>query len=322
MRLIDDCVPGTEFGKWEVLGFLRNCKLQRSQIWECKCECGLIAEIPRGNLLSGKSKGCVDCTRATTKPNKRLKIESGDRFGNLIVEDVAGRLKNKTLIYNCLCDCGNRIVARSTRLKDGTTTHCGCNRKKKLNYLLKSQVEDIQEKTLKVSKKSSYIRKTNKVYSSHGFSPKKNPHTLYRCWSRMKERCYNENNSSFGDYGGRGIYVCDTWLDETNGFINFYNWAIENGWEKGLSIDRYPDNNGPYAPWNCRWATDRQQAHNKRNLKKIIHNGKEIYPIKIWSDIKSYANVSYPTFLSRLIKGWSVKDSALIPINRKLNDAK
>lgn len=84
---------------------------------------------------------------------------------------------------------------------------------------------------------------------------------LYRCWIDMKGRCLNENYVNYKYYGGRGIIVCDEWLDD---FIAFYNWAISNGYSDNLTIDRI-DNNGNYEPGNCRWATKSVQNMSKRH---------------------------------------------------------
>ncbi len=85
--------------------------------------------------------------------------------------------------------------------------------------------------------------------------------STYVCWQDMKNRCYNPNVKAYKHYGGRGITVCDRWLDSENGFINFLNDMGEK--PKGLSIDRI-DVNGNYEPSNCRWATASQQSINKR----------------------------------------------------------
>lgn len=77
---------------------------------------------------------------------------------------------------------------------------------------------------------------------------------IYQCWSDMKQRCLNINNKSYKNYGERGISICSEWTNKECGFINFYNWAINNGYQETLTLDR-KDVNGNYEPFNCRWVT-------------------------------------------------------------------
>lgn len=97
-------------------------------------------------------------------------------------------------------------------------------------------------------------------YEKHDLSS----HPLYSRWERMKDRCYNENNIQFRYYGGKGIRVCEEWR---NSFLNFYNWAIKNGFREDLEIDRR-DGNKNYEPSNCRFITKPENAKNIPSQRK------------------------------------------------------
>lgn len=160
---------------------------------------------------------------------------SGKTFGRLTVLSCAGRAKDHHVLWKCLCRCGNTTIVPSNSLLLGRTTSCGCY-----------PIELIRSRGLNSA--THHLRHTR----------------LYTIWANMKQRCTNPNYPQFKDYGGRGISVCSEWA---NSFKRFYTWAMENGYQKHLTIDRI-DNNGIYEPSNCRWVTMLVQNHNKRNSKK------------------------------------------------------
>jgi hypothetical protein len=136
--------------------------------------------------------------------------------------------KYKSHSWKCKCKCGNIIILRTNVVKSGATKSCGCGKK---NPFVKGH---------------SFGKRFEKT---HGLSK----HPLFRVWGRIIERCYRlyPSNRSYRYYRGKGIQVCDEWK---NSFTSFYEWAIVNGWQKGLSIDRL-NSNGNYEPSNCQFVT-------------------------------------------------------------------
>lgn len=196
-----------------------------------------------------------------------------------------------THYVKCICPiCGKVFITNYEFIKYGSIKSCGCIRNEKLRKL-------------------GYMNKT------HG----KRYTRLYRVWMGMKMRCYNTNNKSYPDYGGRGIYICDEWLETgpgNPGFMNFYNWAYANGYydqpseisqKDILTIDRI-DVNGPYAPWNCRWITRYKQGSNKTNNVYITDVTGE--NITISSFNRKYKKKDDHYVLKRRNRGWS--DAAII----------
>ena len=123
---------------------------------------------------------------------------------------------------------------------------------------------------------------------------------LHMIWSNMKRRCYNKNDKDFYNYGARGIDVCNEWNEN---FMNFYNWALSNGYDDKLTIDRI-DNDKGYCPENCRWVDLKTQCNNRKTNRYIEYNG-EKHTISEWSELY---NINYHTFCSRLYRGWKFED--------------
>lgn len=127
----------------------------------------------------------------------------------------------------------------------------------------------------------------------------------------MKQRCYDTKHTYYLHYGGRGIKVCDEWKDD---FMCFYTWAINNGYNDTLTLDRV-DNDGDYEPNNCQWSTMRKQSNNRRSNVYITYN-KTTHTMAEWARIKG---MSRNVLWDRLHSGWSIEKALTTPVRRKKN---
>jgi len=164
-------------------------------------------------------------------------IDIGKTFGRLTVlpEEHVEAYSGTRKIYktHCLCSCGTRVLVESSSVRNGHTKSCGC--------LVRDNL--------------------SKRRTTHQGTGTK----LHYIWAQMKTRCYNDRSHGYTCYGGRGIKICEAWLD----FAEFRNWAYANGYQEGLTIDRI-NNDGNYEPSNCRWIT--QSENSKAKAKRILRN--------------------------------------------------
>jgi hypothetical protein len=200
----------------------------------------------------------------------------GSRFGKLRVLSLSHRSR-AGLHWLCQCECGNIKAVYAASLKSGRTKSCGCLHKK-------------------------WLTKKN---TSHGMSGSPE----YRVWCGMRYRCYSPTNFDYPNYGGRGIRVCDRWLD----FLNFLS-DMGHRPSNTHSLDRI-DGNGHYEPGNCRWATSKEQRNN------IPSQMRAVGPYKTVSDAAKDTGLNPDTLYSRLNSGWP-HDLALSTKARTINRRK
>lgn len=235
-KYLNDEYKGKIFGKLTAIEPTGEETSDQGPKWRFKCKCGNTVERFLSTVILSMKKYphrvpcCKDC-----RVDRDI---TGKKFGKLTVlvrtslRAADGRSSNRLFI--CECDCGEIILINGGNLVTGNTISCGCEHRKVVK----------------------------EVSSTHSMSKDR----IYKIWAGIKVRCYNNKCESYFRYGGRGIKVCDEWKDD---FMNFYNWAMNNGYKDDLTIDRI-DVNGNYEPDNCKWIPLCEQSWNKRNTRKYI----------------------------------------------------
>lgn len=181
------------------------------------------------------------------------------------------------------CSCGGCVVADIYYVKSGRIKSCGC--------------------LYKESRLSSDTK--HKKHGMYGTS-------LYTLWNNMIQRCTNIKNKRYKDYGGRGISVCKSWMNVNT----FVDWAENNGYEKGLELDRKNNNKG-YSPGNCRFVTGEVNCNNKRNNLWITAFG-ETKTCRAWSK-DARCPVGESTLSGRIGRGWPPRLAITAPLRYKLS---
>jgi hypothetical protein len=192
---------------------------------------------------------------------------TGQRFGRLTVITEAGHDQRRRTRWLCACSCGTETTVAGGDLRSGHTGSCGC---------LMREI-------------SAANGRASAIHGMYG-TP------TYLSWQSMRARCLNPKAISYPRYGGRGITVDPRWA----GFEQFY--ADMGVRPDGTSLDRL-DSNGPYSPSNCRWATAREQARNRRTNRLLTYRGVTLAACE-WAE---RAGINRNTLYARLRKGWSVE---------------
>lgn len=194
----------------------------------------------------------------------------GKKFGRLTVLSQSDSRVGGNVFWNCECDCGKACTTSSILLRRGDTRSCGC-------LFIETAVE------------KGRARKT------HGLTQSR----AYHSWVGLKERCLNRNNPKYELYGGRGIKVCERWL---NSFENFFQDMGHP--PDGFSLDRI-DVNGDYRPENCRWANNVTQSNNRRTNKMVPYGERQV----TLAEYERLTGLSQDALHLRLKRGWSMTDA-------------
>lgn len=250
----------------------------------------------------------------------KIKDLTGKSFGRLTVLERAENSKSGKIQWKCRCECGNTTIVQRGNLTSGHTQSCGCIWKESISG------EDITGKKFGMLTAIEKIPNTKRLLwrcicecgketisrrewllsggkKSCGCLSKKHGKTgtrLHNIWCTMKQRCYNPNSQKFYRYGARGITICNEWK---NDFKSFYSWAMANGYQDNLTIDRI-DNDGNYDFSNCRWITSREQMSNYSKNHLVTYKG-ETKTIQQWSEV---TGIKPELIRNRIVElGWTVE---------------
>jgi hypothetical protein len=255
-------------------------------MWICRCDCGTRHTVTQDALRSGNTQSCGCLHREVISQGVDL---VGERFGRLLVLAPAPRKSyprgHPHRMWLCECACGKRIIVSQERLRNGNTQSCKC-----------LQREMISRRA-----------------TTHGQSrPGRKYFREYYVWASTKARCYNPNSAAFSNYGGRGITMAPRWRRSFSTFLTDMGPC-----PPGLTLDRI-DNDGPYTPGNCRWATREEQGRNKRSNRLIHFQGQTLCAAD-WAEL---LGVRLMTLIYRLRMGWPVVRALQEPVRRDRRSAR
>lgn len=205
---------------------------------------------------------------------REMSVQSGNKYWDLTVIQPTDLRRFGSVVWECMCICGNTCYATQNKLKFGNKKSCGC-------------------------RKSKVTTERNKASSKHGHLGNNQATRTYQTWKSMHRRCADKNNA---DYGGRGIQICSEWFD-------FKSFLADMGERPAkCTIDRI-DSDGNYEPRNCRWASDKEQQSNRRDNVRLEHDGKSL-TVAQWAEA---IGCKRSALAMRLAKGWSVEEALTKP---------
>lgn len=273
-------LTGQRFGRVVVID-RSTSKPRGATWWNCKCDCGN-TKVLRGSLLvSGNTRscGCLEAENRTNNVTKhKAKAEDylGKKFGRITITRVYTE-RQKVRVHGS-CDCGNTWKGVLTTLIKGRIQSCGC-----------------------LIGESTKARFTKHGQTVGGLTRE------YKAWQAMMRRCYDEQHKDYEHYRSRGITVCEEWRNDAGRFVSDMGECPE-----GYTLDRI-DNDGPYASWNCRWATRLTQSRNSSQVKLLTFNGMT-KPMSQWAE---ELGLSYYVLRTRIHNlGWDVARALTEPVRK------
>lgn len=299
--------------------------IDNKKYYKCKCDCGNEKFILEHTIKTRRIRDCGCGEFART----RL---IGKTFGNLLVIDAIRdkEAKKKNIICICQCKkCGKIKKVIASKLTSSEEISCICEKKFKFEKYKNKTFGKITILDLIDNDKKTVSCKCDcgNIFETRLYNLTSKPQSVISCgkcnlktlrtdktrlsgiYANMIKRCYDKDARDYKWYGKKGITICNEWLKNKNTFIN---WALENGYQKGLTIDRI-NVNGNYDPSNCRWVNMQIQQNNKSNNVKYYFENEYL----TLTEIARKIGINVETLRSRLRSGMSFIEATTTPLMRK-----
>lgn len=267
---------GKRFGHLTVIGEAPKTH-EYSNRFLLQCDCGKIISEQPNRVINGHKKTCGrNCKICKSLQGNYVDFSSYIGLKNNELTVIGIVCGNEQTMLRCRCSCGMETDVLPYQFRNGSVKSCGCLR--------------------------------NTIYN---IEDGRSGHPLYGIWRQMMQRCYNKHSKAYPRYGGRGIYVCNEWHD----FFRFAEWSDSvGGRPEGYTLDR-KNNDGPYSPENCRWATMHDQCRNKSDNIFIEYKGKR----QTLEDWARELRMNRATLGHRYARGWDLERMMTEPVHKKFS---